>query len=108
MSRILTATILLVPILAVSAANAAVRELDATLDVKGNVELAVAETRGLLTRFEEVNLKFGEVTSDEEDALRTMICDRLGTDFELPISYVEEIPRSKGGKYEDFKSEIGG
>lgn len=49
-----------------------------------------------------------EVTSDEEDALRTMICDRLGTDFELPISYVEEIPRSKGGKYEDFKSEIGG
>jgi ATP-binding cassette ChvD family protein len=41
-------------------------ELDATLDVKGNVELAVAETRALLTRFEEVSLKFGEVSSDEE------------------------------------------
>ena len=41
-------------------------ELDASLDVRGNVELAVAETRNLLTRFEEVNLKFGEISSDEE------------------------------------------
>ena len=40
--------------------------LDSSLDVKGNVELAVAETRDLLKRFEEVNLKFGEVTTDEE------------------------------------------
>jgi len=41
-------------------------ELDESLDVRGNVELAVAETRALLTRFEEVSLAFGEVTSDEE------------------------------------------
>jgi len=41
-------------------------ELDPTLDVRGNVELAVAETRALLTRFEEVSMKFGEVSSDEE------------------------------------------
>jgi energy-dependent translational throttle protein EttA len=41
-------------------------QLDAALDVRGNVELAVSETRDLLTRFEEVNLKFGEVTTDEE------------------------------------------
>jgi len=41
-------------------------ELDETLDVKGNVELAVKETKDLLTRFEEVNMKFGEVTDDEE------------------------------------------
>jgi ATP-binding cassette ChvD family protein len=41
-------------------------ELDATLDVRGNVELAVAETRDLLRRFEEVNLEFGEVTTDEQ------------------------------------------
>ncbi len=40
--------------------------LDASLDVKGNVELAVKETRDLLRRFEEVNMKFGEVSSDEE------------------------------------------
>jgi ATP-binding cassette ChvD family protein len=41
-------------------------ELDASLDVRGNVELAVAATRALLTRFEEVSLAFGEVTTDEE------------------------------------------
>ena len=41
-------------------------ELDPELDVLGNVELAVAETRDLLRRFEEVNLKFGEISSDEE------------------------------------------
>jgi ATP-binding cassette ChvD family protein len=45
-------------------------ELDPTLDVKGNVEQAVAETRALLTRFEEVSAKFAEVTDDDEmDAL---------------------------------------
>jgi len=41
-------------------------ELDASLDVRGNVDLAVKETRDLLKRFEEVSLRFGEVTSDEE------------------------------------------
>jgi sulfate-transporting ATPase len=41
-------------------------DLDLSLDVRGNVEEAVAETRDLLTRFEEVSLKFGEVSTDEE------------------------------------------
>jgi energy-dependent translational throttle protein EttA len=41
-------------------------ELDPTLDVLGNVELAVRETRALLRRFEEVSMAFGEVSSDEE------------------------------------------
>ena len=41
-------------------------ELDPTLDVRGNVEQAVAETRALLDEFEAVSMKFGEVTDDEE------------------------------------------
>lgn len=41
-------------------------ELDPELDVRGNVELAVAETRDLLRKFEEVSLKFGEISTDEE------------------------------------------
>ena len=45
-------------------------ELEPELDVRGNVELGVSETRDLLRRFEEVNLEFGEITSDEDmDAL---------------------------------------
>ena len=41
-------------------------ELDPDLDVRGNVEQAVAETRDVLKKFEEVSLKFGEITTDEE------------------------------------------
>ncbi len=41
-------------------------QLDPALDVKGNVDLGVKETRDLLKRFEEVNMKFGEVTDDDE------------------------------------------
>jgi ATP-binding cassette ChvD family protein len=41
-------------------------QLDPQLDVKGNVEEAVRHTRDLLRRFEEVGMKFAEITSDEE------------------------------------------
>ncbi|MDE0899812.1 MAG: energy-dependent translational throttle protein EttA [Longimicrobiales bacterium] len=41
-------------------------QLNPDLDVRGNVELAVADTRNLLLKFEEVNLAFGTITSDEE------------------------------------------
>jgi sulfate-transporting ATPase len=40
--------------------------LESDLDVLGNVELAVKETRDVLRRFEEVSLKFGDVSTDEE------------------------------------------
>jgi energy-dependent translational throttle protein EttA len=41
-------------------------ELDPSLDVKGNVEMGVKEIRDLLVRFEEVSMKFAEVSTDEE------------------------------------------
>ncbi len=44
--------------------------LDAAKDVLGNVEEGVAETRALLTRFDEINAKFGEdMSGDEMDKL---------------------------------------
>ncbi len=39
-------------------------ELDPTRDVRGNVELAVAKTRALLTRFDQINAKLGEPMDD--------------------------------------------
>ena len=39
--------------------------LDASKDVRGNVEEGVADTRALLTRFEEVSAKLGEPLSDD-------------------------------------------
>jgi ATP-binding cassette ChvD family protein len=41
-------------------------QLDPTKDVLGNVEEGVAETRALLTRFDEINARFGEDLSPEE------------------------------------------
>lgn len=41
-------------------------QLDASKNVLGNVLEALAETKALLARFEAVNLKFGEVTNDDE------------------------------------------
>jgi sulfate-transporting ATPase len=41
-------------------------QLDATKNVLGNVEEAVAGTKKLLTRFDEVNLRLGEDISPEE------------------------------------------
>jgi sulfate-transporting ATPase len=41
-------------------------QLDPRKDVRGNIEEAVAETRQLLYRFNEISLKFGEPMSDEE------------------------------------------
>jgi ATP-binding cassette ChvD family protein len=43
-------------------------QLDATKTVLGNVEEGVAETRGLLHRFEQVSARFAEDLSDEEMA----------------------------------------
>jgi ATP-binding cassette ChvD family protein len=41
-------------------------QLDADLDVRGNVELAVRETRDLLRRFDDINAKFAEPMSDDQ------------------------------------------
>jgi ATP-binding cassette ChvD family protein len=41
-------------------------QLDPSKDVKGNIEEAVSEMKGILARFEEVSMKFGDVTSDDE------------------------------------------
>lgn len=41
-------------------------QLDPSKDVLGNVMEGVAETKALLDRFEEVSMKFGEVTDDDE------------------------------------------
>ena len=42
--------------------------LDATKDVRGNVEQAVAKTRALLTRFDELNEKMAQDLSESESA----------------------------------------
>ncbi len=46
------------------------------------------------------------LTTEESDALRNTICNKLGYPFDIAFSYHDKIERSKGGKFEDFKSEV--
>ena len=41
-------------------------ELDTNKDVRGNVEDGIAETKGLIDRFNEISMKFAEPMSDDE------------------------------------------
>ena len=41
-------------------------ELDASMNVRGNVETGVHATKSLLTRFDEISMRFGETITDDE------------------------------------------
>lgn len=45
-------------------------------------------------------------TPEEEAKLRAIIVEKIGYPFEIAVAYTDHIPRSPGGKYEEFKSEI--
>jgi len=57
-------------------------QLDATKDVRGNVEEGVADRRAVLKRYEELSGKFGEPLSDAE-------MDKLNTDFQKAQDEIE-------------------
>jgi len=46
------------------------------------------------------------LTAAEEDKIRAVIAEQVGPGFKVAFSYHEEIARSKGGKFEDFRSEL--
>lgn len=46
------------------------------------------------------------VSATQEGQLRDLIVSRIGHPFRIEFSYHSHIPRSRNGKYEDFRSEI--
>jgi len=46
------------------------------------------------------------LTAAEEDTLRALILKNLAHPFKVSFVYRDDIPRSAGGKYEDFRSEV--
>lgn len=46
------------------------------------------------------------ITPEEQEALRTRILRRMPYDFTINFKFVDAIPRSAGGKYEEFRCEI--
>jgi len=58
---------------------------------------------------EEIELKLvvpDPVSREQENELVRIIRQSLGYPFNITFSYHDKIPRSAGGKYEDFKSDI--
>ena len=74
-------------------------ELDETKDVRGNVELAVAETRAALARFEEVSAAMGEPDADfdalmaEQGDLMEQIEHRNGWELDSAIEQAMDALR---------------
>ena len=65
--------------------------LDPKLDVKGNVELAVAAQRALLRKFEEISAKFAESMSD--DAMQKLIDEQGRVQEQIDQQNLWELDR---------------
>ncbi len=44
--------------------------------------------------------------AEEQQRLHTHLQNTLGARFALTVTYLHEIPRGAGGKFEDFRSEV--
>jgi len=67
-------------------------QLDAKLDVKGNVELAVSAQRALLKKFEEISAKFAEPMSD--DAMQKLIDEQGRVQEQIDAHNLWELDRT--------------
>ena len=66
-------------------------QLDATKDVKGNVEEAVRSQRDLLKRFEEISMKFAEPMSD--DAMTALLDEQAKVQEQIDAHNLWELDR---------------
>src|SRR5205814_6772359 len=67
-------------------------QLDATKDVRGNVEEAVRDVRALLKRFDEINAKFGEELSPEE--MEALIAEQAKVQDAIDATNAWELDRT--------------
>ncbi|HNP36309.1 MAG TPA: energy-dependent translational throttle protein EttA [Woeseiaceae bacterium] len=66
-------------------------ELDASKDVRGNVEEGVAETKALVDRFNEISMKFAEPMSDDE--MNTLLEEQGKLQDEIEAAGAWELDR---------------
>ncbi len=66
--------------------------LDPSLDVRGNVELAVAKTRGLLTRFDAINAKLGEPM--DPDAMEKLLDEQAKVQDAIDAANAWDLDRN--------------
>ncbi|MEP6590216.1 MAG: energy-dependent translational throttle protein EttA [Gemmatimonadota bacterium] len=66
--------------------------LDASKDVRGNVEEALADIRALLTKFEDISMKFAEPMSDDE--MTTLLDKQAALQDRIDAANAWEIDRT--------------
>ncbi len=66
-------------------------QLDSTLDVRGNVEASLAETRAILNRFEEINLRLGE--SIEAEEMEKLLAEQASVQDQIDAAGAWELDR---------------
>ena len=79
----------------------AINRVTATLPIK-QYQMVQKTTDGL-----ELRLAVRRPLTEQEEAeFRGVVLDTIGTPMQLELTYQDEIPRDRSGKYEMFKSEI--
>ena len=71
--------------------------------------LPVRQRQVIQKSLEEVELRLvveRPLTGPEEEEARATLRAKLGHPFRVTISYHTEIPRSRGGKFEEFRCEV--
>jgi phenylacetate-CoA ligase len=71
--------------------------------------LPVRQRQVIQKSLEEVELRLvvqRPLSGSEEEQARATLREKLGHPFRVTISYHDEIPRSRGGKFEEFRCEV--
>jgi phenylacetate-CoA ligase len=69
----------------------------------------VAQLQMIQTSLDAIEVRItpdGPITEEHERDLLALFNERLGHPFKLKLVYVDEIPRSQSGKYEEFLSRV--
>jgi len=70
---------------------------------------AIIQHQMVQTRIDQLELRIvvrRQLTDDETGFLRDVIQHNLGHPFPIDIVYVDAIPRTESGKFEDFRCEV--
>lgn len=72
-------------------------------------DFAIIQAQFVQKSLERIEARFvteRSLTADEEEKIIARIQEKFHHPFKIDITYLDHIPRSKGGKYEDFMCEI--
>ena len=82
-----------------------------SFDIEFRASAPIRQFQLVQTSLEIIEMKLvvtRELTLGEENTLKETVNTALGYTFNLPITYVDDIPRDASGKFRDIYSELAG